>query len=337
MQPLSLSFATVTALLATMLTASSQTPPKELSEASVLNEAQTIKQAGLLKLSKPFEVVGVTRFDGWFVVADKVIFKPGSQLVFSRQALQNRRNFFIVANELISEDANSPGLITYEQPPVDTSPAKSGQGPSGAGGTSDGASGQPGFRGDTGTPGIKGFVAPAITITVMKVSGSGPAVDFRGGPGGVGGQGQRGGDGGAGRQGSPASQSMFDCKAGGGRGGNGGPGGMGGTGGVGGNGGDGGSVTIIGPAELLPSLSQKFRVLVSGGQQGKGGDPGPGGNGGGAGAGGQEAKPYCGGGSGGSGGGPGAPGMQGDWGTRGTDGDFFVGVITPALFDQISK
>ncbi|MGC0389241.1 hypothetical protein ABIF91_001595 [Bradyrhizobium sp. USDA 241] len=314
-----------------------QAAPKQLSEASVLNEAQTIKQAGLLKLAKPFEVSVNTRFDGWFIVADRVVFKSGSQLIFTRQALQNRRNFFIVANELVSEDSNSPGVITYEQAPVDAASAKPGQGPSGPPGAGDGDSGHQGGPGEPGNPGPKGFSAPALTITVMKVPGSGPAIDMRGGQGGEGGQGQKGGDGGAGRQGSPASLSMVDCKAGGGRGGNGGTGGTAGKGGVGGNGGDGGSVTIIAPPDLLPSLSQKFRVLVSGGQPGNGGPPGAGGNPGPAGAGGQEAKPYCGGGPGGSGGTPGATNARGDVGKPGVDGDFFVGAITPELFAQISK
>jgi hypothetical protein len=317
---------------------STTTPkPKELSEASVVNEVQTIKQADLLRLSKPYEVVGTTRFDGWFIVADKVVFKSGSQLIFSHQALQNRRNFFVVTKELVSEDANAPGLITYEQPANDTASAKPGQGPTGPHGAYDGQSGQQGGSGETGAVGPKGYSAPSITITVLSVPGSGPALDLRGGTGGEGGQGQRGGDGGVGAKGSPASQSMFDCKAGGGRGGNGGSGGTGGAGGQGGPGGDGGSVTIIAPAELLPSLTQKFRVLVAGGQGGRGGAPGPGGNSGPGGPGGQEAKPYCGGGPGGSPGAPGAGGSPGASGPPGTEGDFFVGAISQDLFAQIYK
>jgi hypothetical protein len=56
------------------------TKAKELPEASVINEIQTIKQADLLKLSKPFVVDGVTRFDGWFVVTDKVVSSASNRL-----------------------------------------------------------------------------------------------------------------------------------------------------------------------------------------------------------------------------------------------------------------
>lgn len=310
---------------------------KELPEASVVNEVQTIKQADLMRLSKPFVVNGATRFDGWFVVSEKVIFKSGSQLIFTRQAQDKRRNFYIVTRELVSEDANAPGTITYEQPTVTSAPAKPGQGPTGAHAREDGHHGGQGSPGDVGAPGPKGFSAPALTITVMSVPSSGPAIDFRGAVGGEGGQGQKGGDGGNGAKGSPASQSMFDCKAGGGRGGNGGRGGIGGAGGAAGVGGDGGNVTIIAPAVLLPSLSQKFRVLVAGGPMGKPGAPGRGGNGGQPGPGGQEAKPYCGGGPSGDPGGVGPDGLAGQTTGGGTDGDFFVGAITPEMFNIIYK
>ena len=66
-------------------------------------KAQTIKDADWLKLSKPYVVTGTTRFDGYFIVADKIIFKPGAQLIFTRQALKDRRNFFLVTKELLSE------------------------------------------------------------------------------------------------------------------------------------------------------------------------------------------------------------------------------------------
>jgi hypothetical protein len=44
-------------------------PPKQINEASVVTEVQTIKQADLLRLSQPFVVDGLTRFDGWFIVS----------------------------------------------------------------------------------------------------------------------------------------------------------------------------------------------------------------------------------------------------------------------------
>lgn len=314
-----------------------QTNSKVLPEAEVVNEIQTIKEAGLLKLSKPFIVDGDTLFNGWFIVTNKIIFKSGARLSFSRQAQDRRRNFYIVAKEISSEDGNAPGMITYEHPPVGTAAPIAGQAPSGAPGRYDGDSGAAGQPGTKGAQGPKGYSAPSLTITVLSVPTSGPSADFRGGKGGQGGQGQKGGDGGAGAKGSPASQSMFDCKAGGGRGGDGGPGGPGGPAGNGGTGGDGGTVKIIAPAEMLPSLGEKFRVVVSGGQGGdpgavgSGGIPGPGGPGG------QDARPFCGGGSPGSGGAPGPEGSPGQAGPSGTDGDFLVGTITSDLFAQVYK
>lgn len=325
----------VSALVASPSVASEPAQPQTLPEAAVVQEAQTIKNADLLKLSKPFEVSGVTRFNGWFVVADKILFKSGAQLVFTQQALRDRRNFFLVTKELISEDNNAPGMITFERPAADRAPAKPGQAPSGTAGQSDGSNGSEGMPGEVGTTGPKGFTAPALTIIALSVPQSGPLIDFRGGPGGIGGQGQKGGDGGAGAKGSPASQSMFDCKAGGGKGGNGGAGGRGGNGGLGGQGGDGGTVTIIAPSVLLPSLTQKFRVLVSAGAGGAGGPGGLGGNAGAGGPGGQEARPYCGGGPGGSNGATGEAGTAGGTGPAGIDGDFFVGAISEELFAQI--
>jgi len=331
-------FLAAAALVAVALPASAQAPkPKELPEAAVVGELHTIRQADLPKLSKPFVVEGETRFDGWFVVADRIVFKSGARLVFTRQALERRRNFYIVAAEMSSEDGANPGTITYEPPPASTAPATPGQAPTGPHGPSDGASGGTGQSGQQGAEGGTGFAAPSLTVTVMKVATSGPTIDFRGGPGEQGGQGQKGGDGGVGRQGSPASSSLFDCKAGGGRGGDGGLGGRGGPGGRGGRGGPGGTVTIMSPADLLPSLSTKFRLLVSAGQPGQSGMPGEGGGGGPAGAGGQEAKPYCGGGDGGAFKGPGQRGDPGLPGLAGVDGDFLVGAITPEQFAYINK
>ncbi len=314
-----------------------QTRPKTLPEPDVVATVQDIQQANLLKLSQPLVIDKSYNFDGWFIVADKIIFKSGAKLVFSRQALDKRRIFYVVTKELISEDSASPGTITYDPPPSSGASAVAGQAPSGAPGGSDGASGSPGAPGAKGPDGPKGFTAPSLTLTVLSVPSSGVMIDFSGGVGGQGGKGQKGGDGGAGRQGSPASQSMFDCKAGGGRGGNGGSGGLGGAGGVGGPGGDGGTVKIIAPAGLLPSLTEKFRVVVSGGQPGSPGTPGDGGNPGAAGAGGQEAKPYCGGGSGGSSGSAGSAGVPGQAGVAGLPGDLLVGAITPEQFALINK
>jgi hypothetical protein len=102
---------------------------KIISEAETLNTLHTIKEADLLKTSEPVTIDGTKLFDGWFIVTDKLIFKSGAKLIFSRQAQDARRIFFIVAKEIVSEDASSPGLISYEQPPVAAAGVTGGQAP----------------------------------------------------------------------------------------------------------------------------------------------------------------------------------------------------------------
>jgi hypothetical protein len=310
---------------------------KILPEAEIVNELRAIGQADLPKLSGPLVVDGNMLFNGGFIAADKVVFRSGAKLIFSLQAQDRRRNFYIVTKEISSEDANAPGIITYEQPPATIAAPTAGRAPSGAAGWHEGISGAPGQPGSKGTQGPKGNAAPSLTITVLSVSAPGPSIDFRGGPGGKGGRGQKGGDGGPGAKGSPASRSLFDCVSGAGSGGNGGPGGPGGPGGDGGIGGDGGTVKIIASAELLPSLSQKLRVVVSGGPGGSPGDGGNGGYPGAGGPGGQDARPYCRGGPVGSAGAAGERGPIGEPGGQGVEGDYLVGAITPELFTRVYK
>lgn len=328
--------ASLVSLFLSPLTALAQeSPPEELPEIAVLNEVQAIRDADLIATSQPVVVEGEMLFNGWFLATDSLTFKPGARLIFSSQALERRPNLFIVAREITSEDASNPGIISFEMPQISAASATPGQAPTGSHATTDGTAGGTGATGSTGITGASGYSAPSLTITTLSVPSSGPAIDFRGGLGAPGGQGQRGGDGGNGAKGTPGSQSLFDCKAGGGTGGTGGAGGTGGTGGVGGRGGTGGAVTIIAPAELLPSLSEKFRVLIAAGQGGDPGASGIGGNPGQPGPGGQEAKPYCNGGSGGAPGSAGAPGVPGQRGASGVDGDFFVGSISPDLFESL--
>lgn len=279
-----------------------------------------------------YVVTGNKLFDGWFLKADRIIFEPGATLTFSKTALSNRRQFWVVAKELVAKDANNPGTINWEKGAVALAPASPGEAPGGASATIDDRSGAAGQTGGVGIGGNSGANAPQITLVVMKVPNSGVLIDLTGGDGGSGGQGQKGGRGGNGAKGHPASESMFDCKRGGGDGGRGGPGGQGGTGGLGGVGGTGGTFLLVSSADLLPSLTQKFRIKVSGGN---GGGPGPGGIGGDfgvGGPGGQEAKPYCGGGSDGQNGVQGSTGGLGDSGHSGQEGDFTVGSATDDQF-----
>ena len=316
--------------------ASAQVTAEKLSKVSTLSQLQSIALESMLKLDDQWIIEGIQPFDSWFIVTDQLIFKPDAQLVFSRQALNKRRNFFIVAGEIISEDANAPGVITYEHGIASNEDTRLGQAATGRHGQSHGQHGETGAPGAPGITGAQGEAAPSLTIVTLRVPTSGPAVDFRGGPGGDGGQGQTGGDGGNGATGLYAAQNIYKCVRRPQRGGNGGDGGIGGPGGAGGAGGTGGTVTILAPEELLASLTQKFRIDVSSGHPGAPGGPGIGGVGGLGGRGGAKAPPFC----------PrnaprGANGQQGEsgeagrMGDSGVQGDLFVGAITVEHFQRI--
>jgi len=276
-----------------------------------------------------FIVKGNMRFDGWFLKADRIIFEPGSSLVFSRTALSNRRQFWIVAKEIVVKDANAPGVISWEKSVTPAPPSAPGEAPAGPNATVDGNAGSPGNTGNSGATGYSGENAPQITLVVTTVPTSGVTVDLTGGNGGQGGQGMKGGRGGSGAGGRVGSQGGFGCLAGAGNGGSGGAGGAGGLGGEGGVGGNGGSFLIVSEAELLPTLTQKFRVRVSSAQGGTAGQGGPGGDGGAGGRGGSENLPYCrGNGNQGPAGPTGPAGAIGAAGQNGQEGDFTVGGVT---------
>ncbi|PLC14025.1 hypothetical protein BV582_20855 [Bacillus paralicheniformis] len=274
--------------------------------------------------------------NGWYIRAEKIIFKSGSSIWFSEAAQQRRTNFYIVANEIICEDMNSPGLVTWQHNSLVDQEPSSGQAATGYHGIKDGNPGGVGHQGIKGNKGYNGKNAPNITIFVLDVPSSGPEINFRGQDGGKGGKGQKGGDGGNGGKGVPASQNCCDCTDGAGDGGNGGNGGPGGPGGNGGDGGNGGIITIISKEQLLPSLEQKMRTIVSGGTGGPGGDGGEGGNPGLGGPGGQEALPWCrGNGNRGNDGARGENGPMGETGTNGVDGDIFHGSMTEEEIENI--
>lgn len=313
----------------------------EPSKAKVIPEveaANTIRDIKGFDLIKTGDVIidKDMLFNGWFIKADKVVFKSGAKLIFSRQAQESRRNFFIVAKELVSEDASAPGIITYAAAGTSDAEPAQGQAATGPHAAFDDNPGGPGQPGQQGPSGPLGYAAPSLTVVALNVPQSGVRIEFAGQKGGKGGQGQRGGDGGNGAKGHPATISMVDCKNGAGDGGVGGPGGPGGTGGIGGRGGNGGNVTLIAPIDLLPSLTQKMRVIVSGGPGGDPGEGGPGGKGGLGGPRGAKALPYCkDDGRDGSPGAAGPGGGKGNPGGSGIDGDFFVGGITPDAFSRI--
>jgi hypothetical protein len=309
--------------------------PKKLGPADVTAVVQAIKEPGFGPTTSDEIVDGTRIFNGWFFKARKLTFKKGSTLVFSRQAWSTRRIMYIVAQQIVSEDASDPGIITWERSGQPAAAASSGQA---ATGSYPGGAGAPGA---TGISGLPGDGSPSLTVAVLTVPGSSPKIDFQGQQGGQGGQGQRGGSGGAGAAGESASQNAFNCNHGAGNGGTGGGGGAGGLGGHGGRGGTGGSFTLISTSSNLPALMSRFRVLLSGGTIGAGGAGGPGGYGGPGGPGGAQQLPWCRG-----DGSPGATGPQGGDGAawtpapeelaelKGPDGDFLTGSTTVEDFDR---
>lgn len=316
---------------AAMQVAAQNATPVTLQPADVAPKLQEMKQVADISAAD-YIVSGVTRFDGWFLKADRLIFKKGAALVFSRQALASRRVFFVVARSIEMEDSGSPGRISWEQAATAGAAPAAGQAPTGSVAAGNGHAGGTGAPGSIGNEGMSGDSAPSLYLAVLKMPGSGPVIDLQGQPGGQGGQGQRGGSGGPGGAGDSASQSAFDCRRGAGNGGSGGTGGPGGPGGLPGRGGNGGSITLLTTADMIPSFSAKLRVLTSGGVAGLPGQGGPGGVGGPGGPGGSQQLPWCrGNGSDGGTGGPGSDGPQGsaDNGSRrGTDGDFLIGPVT---------
>jgi hypothetical protein len=314
-------------------------PPgvKWLQPADVKFDAKTIKQSAIVPVTPgDYVVQGETRFNGWFLSAERIIFKPDSKLIFTRQALDARPNLFIIAKEVLTEDQQHPGTVTWERPTLGAAP-ESGTAVAGTdnGGheSIQGGNGQAGKMGIAGSP---GHDAPSITLVTLSVKG--PAfVDLVGMPGGAGGKGQTGGRGGGGGYGNPASAGPIDCHRGAGNGGRGGDGGAGGAGGPSGDGGRGGVFTLITSDDNVASATRLLKVDTAGGQPGAepgdGGDPGAGGSGGHRG---QEAQPWCkDDGHDGLPGNAGSPGSRGGLGAPGKSGDQFVGAMTPASVTEL--
>lgn len=74
---------------------------------SLLNEYY--QGAGNTFPAKNYIIDGDNIFNGWYLKAEKLVFKSGGSLWFSEKAQENRNSFFTVAKEIICEDANDPG------------------------------------------------------------------------------------------------------------------------------------------------------------------------------------------------------------------------------------
>ena len=280
-------------------------------------------------IGSEFTVSGDRVYNSTVLAARKITFKPGSRLIFSGSAIAERRDLFIFAEEIVSEDNEKPGTITWEKSVPTTQPPQ-GSGSSGIdNGARESARGEDGSSGPSGLNGTQGVSAPSLTI-LSKGLKSVLRADFSGGTGGNGGAGGTGGRGGGGGYGTPASQSAVDCKRGGGTGGAGGNGGTGGTGGAGGTGGNGGSITLIVDESNIAASTRFLVTSFSGGPGGAAGSGGAGGQAGTGGPGGTEARPWCGGGSGGPSGSNGQPGTPGvpNPGLSGASGAYYIGGLS---------
>lgn len=305
-----------------------QQKPEALLGTALKTHLTKIQEAGVQRTSGTFFVDESKPFDGHFLIADRIEFPPGSELVISREALAHSSTFFIVAREIVSDPEN-PGTITWEKPVPPDPPGSPGQAASGRHGQGDGESGAPGFSGTAGTKGYGGEGAPSLILAVQELGKSKLVVDLEGQGGGLGSVGQRGGDGGNGQRGSHASSSLFECRRGAGDGGHGGPGGPGGPGGTGGAGGRGGNFTLLTDVNLLADFNEQIQIRVAGGEGGLAGVGGEGGSGGFGGPRGAPSLPWCkDDGRDGPRGSQGSPGGDGNPGNRGLNGRFAIGGLT---------
>ena len=237
-----------------------------------------------------FVVSGEKRWSDQALLARRIVFEPGSQLVFADSAAKNVP-LVIVAEEIVSLSLDQPGIVSWESAaPAD--PPDRGNAASGGSGSSEGENGKSGAPGRDGLNGVDGAIAPRLSLLAKDIKGA-LIVDLSGQRGGKGGPGQTGGNGGDGAAGRRASQSAFDCKRGAGDGGRGGNGGNGGNGGRGGAGGSGGTLTLLTSNAQAAQITSQIVLRLIGGE---GGQEGEGGKGGDAGAGGKRgapALPYC--------------------------------------------
>ncbi|HEX5325681.1 MAG TPA: hypothetical protein VFW75_03340 [Acetobacteraceae bacterium] len=150
---------------------------------------------------KPAVIVGTFTVDGRVVynapvlAAARIEFKPGSTLVFSSTVLRDRRNLFIFARQIVSDDPQRAGRISWEKVPADAPPPL-GTAPAGAdNGAREEAAGGNGQNGRIGYYGRDGEPGPDITIVTEKLA-TPIIVDVSGNNGGPGGVGESGGRGG---------------------------------------------------------------------------------------------------------------------------------------------
>lgn len=283
-----------------------------------------------------FRVEGSRLYDSWFLTTGSLEFEPGSELVFSENAV-SRGNLFILAQSIVSLDPERPGRISFvrnvPQLPGDRGTAPAGEDKGGV----EGETGGSGQNGESGQRGFMGVGGPNLTVVVEDLT-TPLVVDLKGGAGGPGGKGQDGGRGGGGGYGNPASATMIGCKRGAGDGATGGRGGNGGVGGIGGSGGPGGTLTLITDTARYALTTAAVRLDVSGGEGGAPGNGGDSGRGGPGGRKGSPALPYCK--DDGNNGNPGASGSggpRGDSGATGSPGSYYAGSLSTADLTRVIR
>lgn len=305
--------------------------PRLLEAPQVIEALKTIRTYTEIGLSSHFEVEGEKVFEGQALVADILVFKPGSRLVLSASSLGGASGDRYIVARLIKIPLGSTPTITWRRAEPESTavsvPPPVGKASPGVVGSSDGLDGGPGADGLTGNAGYPGRSAPVVYLLAKEVAGGQVKVDLRGEDGGPGGEGQIGGNGGLGRPGHPAIPGILDCRAGGGNGGSGGKGGRGGNGGDGGKGGNGGTLVLLSTKRSLAAAIGVFNVEVSPGKGGPGGNAGDGGTGGPPGQGGSGAG-LCSGGAAGREGERGSRGEPGLSGSLGAEGDFAATLLT---------
>jgi hypothetical protein len=235
---------------------------------------------------RPFVIQGEYRHDWATLVADSIVFEPGSRLVFTgaKTSDGDRGDRYLSARTIEVRPGSPAPVIAWSRDasPKPIPPAV-GKATAGSMGGAEGSDGGPGEDGRIGNVGYPGRSAPTIYVIFGRFRGGPLVLDVRGEDGGQGGPGQTGGDGGIGRTGKAAVAGLIDCSSGGGDGGKGGKAGRGGLGGTGGPGGTGGNAIIVTTSDLLGKAINLFIVDVSpgkGGPGGQGGIPGNPGRGG---------------------------------------------------------
>ena len=99
-----------------------------------------VKAKAILDPAARIVIEGVVKAQTWWVAADEIVFKAGSQLIFPQNVTDNSREVYIVAERITIENPLQPALVSWEKLPASAAPDR-GQAVTGGDGSGDGASG----------------------------------------------------------------------------------------------------------------------------------------------------------------------------------------------------